>query len=65
MEKFMRSLWTDESGQDLVEYVLIIVLIALGVAAAMVVLQQALSNVFGETATQLETQAGVGGDGTG
>jgi hypothetical protein len=28
MQKFMRNLWSDESGQDATEYVLLVILIA-------------------------------------
>lgn len=57
MENLMRSLWTDESGQDLVEYVLIVVLIALGVAAAMILLRGALNEVFSDSASTLQAQS--------
>ena len=59
MENLMRSLWTDESGQDLVEYVLIVVLIALGVAAAMILLRGTLQDVFQNAADTLQTQASL------
>lgn len=46
----LRAIWKDDSGQDLVEYVLILVLISLAVAGAMVVWQESLSSVFNNTA---------------
>lgn len=46
----MRQLWnnfvTDESGQGLVEYVLLIVLIALGMIGALVLFQEQLGDIY-------------------
>ena len=51
----------DEEGQDLVEYVLLVSLIALAVAAAFPPVTTAISNVF----TRVQTQLGGGGGGGG
>ena len=46
MSNLLASLWSDESGQDLVEYVLIVVLIAVAAVAAMNLLGEEVSNAF-------------------
>lgn len=53
----MARLWRDEEGQDLVEYALLVVLIALGAIAAMSGLASAISNAFKSSAQNL---AGAG-----
>jgi pilus assembly protein Flp/PilA len=55
MEGFMRRLWQEEEGQDLVEYGLLVVLIALFAVAGMGQLGSAVSSVFGNAATNLTT----------
>ena len=40
MMRFINELWTDESGQDATEYVLLVVLIALAITAGMTVLRR-------------------------
>ena len=60
MTHFVKALWDDQSGQDLVEYVLIIVLIALGVAVALTLFQNAIKGAFNHAASTLNTQAGTG-----
>ena len=53
----MRALWQnfsgDESGQGLVEYALIIALVAVGLIAVLLVLRNSIGNVFNNAATQL------------
>lgn len=49
MQAFLRELWTDESGQDATEYVLLVMVIALGIIAGMQVLQTAINDAFQET----------------
>lgn len=53
LTQFMQSLWSDESGQDLVEYVLIIVLVALAVFAALQLLGTNVSQRFSTTAASV------------
>ena len=53
MGKLARALWTDESGQGLVEYALIIALVAVGLIAILLVLRNSVGNVFRNAATQL------------
>ena len=42
----MQRLQKDESGQGLVEYVLIIALVAIGLVAAMLIFRNAIGNTF-------------------
>jgi pilus assembly protein Flp/PilA len=46
MPSLMRSLWADDSGQGLVEYALIIALVAVGLIAILLVLRNSIGNVF-------------------
>jgi pilus assembly protein Flp/PilA len=49
----MKRLWTEEDGQDLVEYGLLVVLIGLFAIAAMGQLANAVSTVFSTAASNL------------
>lgn len=53
MVEIIRSMWKDEEGQDLVEYALLIALIALVVALAIPTLTTAISGVYNNVATCL------------
>jgi Flp pilus assembly pilin Flp len=53
MRKFMTRLLRDDEGQDLVEYVLLVSLIALAVATAFPPVRNAIIGVFNSVATQL------------
>lgn len=55
MKRLLSRLWQEESGQDLTEYALLLVLIALAVIASMQTLANAVSNVFSNAATNLTT----------
>jgi pilus assembly protein Flp/PilA len=55
MKELMRRLWLEESGQDLTEYALLVVLIALAAVASMKLLAGAISNTFSSAATNLTT----------
>ena len=48
------NLWTDESGQDLVEYALLVALIAIVVIAALRILGPIIATVFNNIATNLQ-----------
>jgi pilus assembly protein Flp/PilA len=50
----IRAIWTDERGQGLVEYALIIALVAVGLIAILLVLRNSVGNVFNNAATTLE-----------
>lgn len=49
-----KALWTDESGQDLVEYALLVALIAIIVIAALRVLGPVIATVFNNIAGNLK-----------
>lgn len=53
MSNLLASLWSDESGQDLVEYVLIVVLIAVAAVAAMNILGEEVSNAFDQAQSEV------------
>ena len=55
MRKLSRRLWQDEEGQDLTEYGLLLVLIALAAIATMQSLASAISNAFSNAAGSLST----------
>jgi pilus assembly protein Flp/PilA len=48
-----QALWADESGQDLVEYALLVALIAIIVIAALRILGPIIATVFNNIATEL------------
>ena len=50
---FLFQLWQDEAGQDLTEYALLLVLVALFAIASMKVLATAIRTVFTTAATDL------------
>jgi pilus assembly protein Flp/PilA len=54
----MRELWNnfvkDESGQGLVEYVLIIALVAIGLITIMIVFRDSIGGIFRTISTTLE-----------
>jgi len=53
MRKFIARLLRDDEGQDLVEYVLLVSLIALAVAAAFPPVTTAITSVFNSVSTTL------------
>ena len=55
MKNLVRRLWQDETGQDLTEYALLLVLIALVCVVTIKTLGQAISNVYTNAATNLST----------
>ena len=55
MRNMLRHLWKDEEGQDLTEYGLLLVLIALVAISTMSTLGSAISNVFSNAASSLST----------
>ena len=56
MKNLVLRLWHDEAGQDLTEYALLMVLIALASIVAMKNLAGAISNVYSNAATNLSSQ---------
>jgi pilus assembly protein Flp/PilA len=53
MHALARALWSDDSGQGLVEYALIVALVAVGLIAILLILRNGIGNVFNNAATQL------------
>jgi len=53
MKKLIVRLWRDDEGQDMVEYVLLVALIALAVATAFPPIVAAIQGVFADAATAL------------
>lgn len=53
MKKLLTRLWKEEQGQDLTEYALLLVLVALGAITSMQTLANAISTVFGSASTSL------------
>jgi len=53
MKELLKRLWHDQSGQDLTEYGLLLVLIGLAAITSMSQLASALSTLFGSTSTTL------------
>jgi pilus assembly protein Flp/PilA len=44
--EFLRKMWRDDEGQDLIEYALIAALIAVALSAGLIALRGSISNVF-------------------
>ena len=53
----LRSLWNDESGQDLIEYTLLIAFVALASAALFLGTQGSISAIWTTTNSNLENAA--------
>lgn len=53
IKQLLVRLWREESGQDLTEYALLLVLIALVAIASITTVGQAVSNVFSNAAVNL------------
>lgn len=53
MRNLLTRLWTEESGQDLTEYALLLVLVALFAIASMKTLATAIANVYNTAAADL------------
>ncbi len=58
MQALLKAVWTDESGQDTTEYVLLVALIALAVTAGMTILAQNINTAFSETGSMLDGYVG-------
>ncbi|MBZ5670476.1 MAG: Flp family type IVb pilin [Acidobacteriia bacterium] len=55
MKNLLKRLWREEEGQDLVEYGLLLALVALAALASMKTLANAISNVFSNAAGNMTT----------
>lgn len=57
MTDLMRRFWTDESGQGLTEYALIIALVSIGLMLVLVAFRNAIGAVFQAITTELNDNA--------
>jgi pilus assembly protein Flp/PilA len=57
MRVSFKNLWVEQEGQDLTEYALLVVLVALGAILAMGQLASAISNTFSTAASNLTSAA--------
>ena len=55
MKQLIRRLWTDDSGQDLVEYALLLVLLTLVVIAALRILGPTIAGFFNNISGNLNS----------
>ena len=55
MRELLKRLWKEQEGQDLTEYALLLVLIALAAITAMNTLAGAISNIFTNASANLTT----------
>ena len=53
MKRLLKRLWTEEAGQDLTEYALLVVLIALAAVAAIGQFASAIAGVFNNAGASL------------
>ena len=53
----LRTLWSDESGQGLTEYALLIALVSLGLITLLGLYRNAIGNVFRNSATVLRNNS--------
>jgi pilus assembly protein Flp/PilA len=53
MKNLLNRLWSEESGQDLVEYALLITLVSVACVAAMTGLATAIGTAFSTAATDM------------
>ena len=60
MIRLWKSFWSDESGQDLVEYAMLLALIALIVVGAVMLLGQNIKTAFDTIAAALPVGGGGG-----
>ncbi len=55
MKDIFKRLWKEEKGQDLTEYALLLVLVALSAIVTMDTLSSAINNAFSKAASNLTT----------
>jgi len=59
MTNFLRNLWTDDHGQDLIEYTLLMAFVALASAALFISSGSSVSKIWSTSNRQLSTAASV------
>ena len=52
---FLKSLWTDEKGQGMTEYALILALVAVAIIAVVIAFRNQIANVFTSATSTLQT----------
>jgi Flp pilus assembly pilin Flp len=57
MRTLLHRLWQDESGQDLIEYTLLMAFVALASASIFISTGGSISNIWGTASTQLTNAA--------
>jgi pilus assembly protein Flp/PilA len=57
MRNFLLRLWKEEEGQDLIEYGLLLVFIALVAVASLTSIRTAIQTIFNNAATNLTSAA--------
>ncbi len=55
MKQLLKRLWSDEEGQDLTEYALLLVLLTLAAIGSLSSLATAINGVFSSVTTNLST----------
>ena len=55
MKDLIKRFWTDESGQGLTEYALIIALVSIGLIAILIIFRDEIGDVFSHIATTLSS----------
>lgn len=59
MRLFIKRFWQDESGQDLIEYTLLMAFVALASASIFVSAGTSVSGIWGSASNQLSNAAGA------
>jgi pilus assembly protein Flp/PilA len=55
MKALFKSFWTDESGQGLTEYALIIALVSIGLITILIIFRNEIGDVFSQIANALSS----------
>jgi Flp pilus assembly pilin Flp len=58
MTKFLTRFWSDDQGQDLIEYTLMLAFVALASAALFATAGGSINTIWSDTNSQLSTAAG-------
>jgi Flp pilus assembly pilin Flp len=61
MTSFLHNLWTDDQGQDLIEYTLLMAFVALGSATLFISAGTSISSIWSTTNAQLSAAASTAG----